>query len=60
MIRDFHTKSPEDMYFKGVAQSVKMLMQNTSVTMDQAFTNLGISDRDRILIKNQFQVNADK
>ena len=113
LIRDFHTKLPEDMYFKELAdsvqhfketekgrdsmseavrkfaeeyakeyakeyaetvslksaeesrintlaQSVKMLMQNTSVTMDQAFSNLGISDSDQILIKNQFQVNADK
>ncbi|MCR4653806.1 MAG: PD-(D/E)XK nuclease family transposase [Eubacterium sp.] len=97
LIRDFHTKSPEDMYFKeladsvhhfketekgrdsmseavrkfaeeyaeqyridALAQSVKMLMQNTSVTMDQAFSNLGISDSDQILIKNQVQENANK
>ncbi|SFC60025.1 hypothetical protein [Butyrivibrio sp. YAB3001] len=38
-----------------LVQSVKMLMKNTSVTLDQAFSNLGISDNDRKIISKQLK-----
>ena len=38
-----------------LAQSVKMLMQTTAVTMEQAFTNLGISDNDKKVISEKLQ-----
>ena len=48
-------KSAETSRIKTLAESVKTLMQNTSVTLDQAFSNLGISDSDRAIISKQLQ-----
>ena len=48
-------KSAETSRIKTLAESVKTLMQNTSVTLDQAFSNLGISDSDRVIISKQLQ-----
>ncbi len=38
-----------------LAEAVKMLMKTTSVSLEQAFSNLGITDRDRKLISKQLQ-----
>lgn len=48
-------KSAEMSRINTLVQSVKMLMKNTSVTLDQAFSNLGISDSDRTIISKQLQ-----
>ncbi len=38
-----------------LAEAVKMLMKTTSVSLEQAFNNLRITDRDRKLISKQLQ-----
>ena len=48
-------KSAEISRINTLAQSVKMLMKNTSVSLDHAFNNLGIAEVDRTEITKQFQ-----
>ncbi len=48
-------KSAEISRINTLAQSVKMLMKNTSVSLDQAFNNLGIAEVDRTEITKQLQ-----
>lgn len=48
-------KSAEVSRINTLTQSVKMLMKNTSVTLEQAFINLGISESDRTIISEQLK-----
>ena len=38
-----------------LTQSVDMLMKNTSVSLEQAFINLGISDDDKVIISKKLK-----
>ena len=38
-----------------ILQDVKKLMKNASFTLDQAFNNLEVSDKDRIIITKALQ-----
>ena len=48
-------KSAEESRINTLVQNVKVLMKNASFTMDQAFTNLEVSDSDRAIISSQLQ-----
>ena len=48
-------KSAEESRINTVVQNVKVLMKNASFTMDQAFSNLEVSDSDRAIISRQLQ-----
>ena len=45
----------EESRIGALAKSVDMLMKNTSVTLEQAFANLGISDDDKVVISKLLQ-----
>jgi hypothetical protein len=46
----------EENRIKTLTQNVKVLMKNTSFTMEQAFNSLEISETDRTIISEQLQV----
>ena len=48
-------KSAEESRINTLVQNVKVLMKNASFTMDQAFSNLEVSDSDRAIISRQLQ-----
>ncbi len=48
-------KSAEASRIDTLVKSVKNLMETTSVTLDQAFSNLCISDTDKLIISSKLQ-----
>ncbi len=48
-------KSAEESRINTLVQNVKVLMKNASFTLDQAFSNLEVSDSDRAIITRQLQ-----
>lgn len=46
----------EENRIKTLTQNVKVLMKNTSFTMEQAFNSLEISEADRTIISEQLEV----
>ena len=48
-------KSAEESRINTLVQNVKVLMKNASFTLDQAFSNLEVSDKDRAIITSQLQ-----
>ena len=49
-------KYADKIRINALADAVKMLMKNTSVSLEQALSILGITDGDRKLITQQFSV----
>lgn len=52
-VERYADKKAEMTRINALADVVKMLMKNTSVSLEQAFDNLGITDGDRKLITQQ-------
>lgn len=54
-VEKYADKKVERNRINTLAEAVKMLMKNTSVSLEQAFSSLGITDNDRKLISKQLQ-----
>lgn len=52
-VEKYADKKSEIKRINALAEAVKMLMKTTSVSVEQAFSNLGIADSDRKLISKQ-------
>lgn len=55
-VERYAKKRVEENRIKTLTQNVKVLMKNTSFTMEQAFDSLEISETDRTIISEQLQV----
>lgn len=55
-VERYAKKRVEENRIKTLTQNVKVLMKNTSFTMEQAFDSLEISETDRTIISEQLEV----
>ncbi|WP_167562656.1 hypothetical protein [Butyrivibrio fibrisolvens] len=53
--KEYAKKYVEENRISTLASNVEMLMKNTSFTLEQAFTNLEISDDDKVIITKIIQ-----
>ncbi|PWT25743.1 hypothetical protein CPT75_08965 [Butyrivibrio fibrisolvens] len=54
--KEYAKERVEENRIKTLTQNVKVLMKNTSFTMEQAFDSLEISETDRTIISEQLEV----
>ena len=50
-----HKTTKEEYQDSNLVQNVKNLMKNASFTLDQAFNNLEVSDKDRVIVTKELQ-----